>query len=65
MLKDNPTNFRIVSPDETASNRWSAVFDVSARCSVAKILPTDDHVAPDGRVMEVLSEQSLVNTPMA
>src|SRR3989449_6119858 len=52
----NPTNFRIFSPDETASNRWSAVFDVTDRCSTADILATDDHVAPDGRVMEMLSE---------
>jgi xylulose-5-phosphate/fructose-6-phosphate phosphoketolase len=49
-------NFRVFSPDETASNRWNAVFEVTARCSTAEILPTDDHVAPDGRVMEVLSE---------
>ena len=56
MLKGNPTNFRVFSPDEAASNRWNAVFDVSNRCSVADILSTDDHVAPDGRVLEVLSE---------
>ncbi len=49
-------NFRIVSPDETASNRWNAVFDVTNRESTAEIIPIDDHVAPDGRVMEVLSE---------
>ncbi|WP_430454433.1 phosphoketolase family protein [Rhodopirellula europaea] len=49
-------NFRVFSPDETASNRWSAVFDVTDRCSTAQILPTDDHVSPDGRVMEMLSE---------
>jgi xylulose-5-phosphate/fructose-6-phosphate phosphoketolase len=49
-------NFRIVSPDETASNRWNAVFDIENRVSMAKILPTDDHVTHDGRVMEVLSE---------
>jgi xylulose-5-phosphate/fructose-6-phosphate phosphoketolase len=49
-------NFRIVSPDETASNRWNAVFDVTNRESVAEIIPIDDHVAPDGRVMEALSE---------
>ena len=56
VLKRNPTNFRLFSPDEIASNRWNAVFDMSNRCSVAEILPTDDHVGPDGRVMEVLSE---------
>ena len=49
-------NFRIFSPDETSSNRWNAVFDVTERCSTAEILPTDEHVAPDGRVMEMLSE---------
>ncbi len=49
-------NFRIVSPDELASNRWSALFDVTDRCSVAEILSSDEHVTPDGRVMEVLSE---------
>jgi xylulose-5-phosphate/fructose-6-phosphate phosphoketolase len=49
-------NFRIFGPDETASNRLGAVFEVTDRVSTAEILPTDDHVAPDGRVMEVLSE---------
>jgi xylulose-5-phosphate/fructose-6-phosphate phosphoketolase len=49
-------NFRVFSPDETASNRWSPVFEVTTRTSDAEILPTDDHVSPDGRVMEMLSE---------
>ncbi len=49
-------NFRIVSPDETASNRLSAVFEVTDRVSTEKILPTDEHVSHDGRVMEMLSE---------
>ena len=49
-------NFRVFSPDETTSNRWNAVFEVTSRASVAEILPGDDHVAPDGRVMEMLSE---------
>ena len=52
----NPETFRVFSPDETASNRWGAVFEVTNRCSTAEILPGDDHVAPDGRVMEMLSE---------
>lgn len=56
VMKLNPNNFRVFSPDETASNRWNAVFEVSNRCLAAKILPTDDHVSPDGRVMEMLSE---------
>ncbi|HTA46221.1 MAG TPA: phosphoketolase family protein [Bryobacteraceae bacterium] len=55
-LNDAGKNFRIVSPDETSSNRWAAVFDVTNRESTAIIIPIDDHVAPDGRVMEVLSE---------
>jgi len=49
-------NFRSFSPDETASNRWSPLFEVTNRESTAEILPNDDHVAPDGRVLEVLSE---------
>jgi xylulose-5-phosphate/fructose-6-phosphate phosphoketolase len=49
-------NFRIFGPDETASNRLTPVFEVTDRVSVAEILDTDDHVSPDGRVMEVLSE---------
>ena len=49
-------NFRIFSPDETASNRWGAVFEVENRASAAEIRETDDHLAPDGRVMEMLSE---------
>jgi len=49
-------NFRVFGPDETASNRLGALFDVTNRTSEAMILPTDDHVARDGRVMEVLSE---------
>jgi len=49
-------NFRIMGPDETSSNRLDAVFEVTERVSTAEILPTDDHVSPNGRVMEVLSE---------
>jgi len=56
VIRLNPKTFRIVGPDETASNRWNAVFEATSRCSTAEILPTDDHVSPDGRVMEVLSE---------
>ena len=56
VIKLNPDNFRVFSPDETASNRWGAVFEVTDRCSTAEIVPGDDHVAPDGRVMEMLSE---------
>ena len=49
-------NFRIFSPDENASNRWADVFDVAGRGFVGEILPTDDHLSPNGRVMEMLSE---------
>jgi xylulose-5-phosphate/fructose-6-phosphate phosphoketolase len=56
LVKLNPENFRVFSPDETSSNRWGAVFEVTNRCSTAEIIPTDDHVSPDGRVMEMLSE---------
>ena len=51
-------NFRIVGPDETASNRLGAVFEVTNRAWVAEILPEDDHLAPDGRVLEILSEHT-------
>jgi xylulose-5-phosphate/fructose-6-phosphate phosphoketolase len=49
-------NFRIFGPDETASNRLTKLFDVTERVSTAQILGSDDHISPDGRVMEVLSE---------
>jgi xylulose-5-phosphate/fructose-6-phosphate phosphoketolase len=52
----NPQNFRVFSPDETASNRWGALFEVTDRCSTAQIVPGDENVAADGRVMEMLSE---------
>ena len=55
-LNAESKNFRVMSPDETASNRWNALFEVTNRESTAEIVPIDDHVAPDGRVMEVLSE---------
>ena len=49
-------NFRLFSPDENNSNRWQDVLEVTNRCYMAETLPYDDHLAPDGRVMEVLSE---------
>jgi xylulose-5-phosphate/fructose-6-phosphate phosphoketolase len=49
-------NFRLFCPDETHSNRLDAVFEVEDRCWLEPVLETDDHLAPDGRVMEVLSE---------
>jgi xylulose-5-phosphate/fructose-6-phosphate phosphoketolase len=56
VIKANPQNFRLMGPDETASNRLDAVFKVTNREWTATILPADDHLAPDGRVMEILSE---------
>src|SRR6266853_1555375 len=62
MLRDvmkanaDAANFRVFGPDETSSNRLDALFEVTDRTLDAVILPNDDHVAPDGRVMEVLSE---------
>jgi xylulose-5-phosphate/fructose-6-phosphate phosphoketolase len=49
-------NFRVFSPDETTSNRWNDVLDVTARMSSAEIKDSDSHVSADGRIMEVLSE---------
>jgi len=55
-LNRDAANFRVVGPDETASNRLDALFEVTDRTSMAQIVPGDEHLAPDGRVMEVLSE---------
>jgi xylulose-5-phosphate/fructose-6-phosphate phosphoketolase len=55
-LNTESRNFRVMGPDETASNRLNALFETTERVSVEPILPTDDHLSPDGRVMEVLSE---------
>jgi xylulose-5-phosphate/fructose-6-phosphate phosphoketolase len=49
-------NFRVMGPDETSSNRLDALFEVTARTWMEKILPEDQHLSPDGRVMEILSE---------
>lgn len=51
-------NFRVLSPDENNSNRLDAVLEVTNRTWEAEILPDDDHLAPDGRVMEILSEHT-------
>jgi xylulose-5-phosphate/fructose-6-phosphate phosphoketolase len=56
VIRLNPTNFRLFGPDETTSNRLDDVFAVTNRTWTEAILPTDDHLALDGRVMEVLSE---------
>jgi len=51
-------NFRVMGPDETASNRLSALFEVTDRVWMADIYDYDDHLADDGRVMEILSEHT-------
>jgi xylulose-5-phosphate/fructose-6-phosphate phosphoketolase len=56
VMRDNADNFRVMGPDETASNRLGALFEATNRTWEAQLLPSDDHLAPDGRVMEVLSE---------
>jgi xylulose-5-phosphate/fructose-6-phosphate phosphoketolase len=55
-MSRNASNFRLMGPDETSSNRLDAVFEVTDRVSTARILESDEHVTPDGRVMEILSE---------
>jgi xylulose-5-phosphate/fructose-6-phosphate phosphoketolase len=55
-LRLNPDRFRIVGPDETDSNRLGAVFEATDREWEAARLPTDEHLAPGGRVLEALSE---------
>jgi xylulose-5-phosphate/fructose-6-phosphate phosphoketolase len=56
VIRRNARTFRLFGPDETASNRLSAVFEVTDRAFDGELLPGDDHLAVDGRVMEVLSE---------
>jgi xylulose-5-phosphate/fructose-6-phosphate phosphoketolase len=56
IIKLNPNNFRLMGPDETASNRLTPVFNATNRVSTAEILDIDANVSPDGRVMEILSE---------
>lgn len=55
-LNDEHSNFRIFGPDETASNRLSAVFETTDRVFMEPTTKDDDHLSKDGRVMEVLSE---------
>jgi xylulose-5-phosphate/fructose-6-phosphate phosphoketolase len=52
-------NFRVFGPDETTSNRWGAVFEATDRMLAAEIVPTDEHLAADGRVLEMLSEHQM------
>jgi xylulose-5-phosphate/fructose-6-phosphate phosphoketolase len=56
IIKLNPGNFRLFCPDEANSNRLNAVFEATTRCSVGTTTSIDDHISPEGRVMEVLSE---------
>jgi xylulose-5-phosphate/fructose-6-phosphate phosphoketolase len=56
IIAANPGNFRITGPDETASNRLSAVFEATDRVWLAETVDTDEHLAAHGQVMEVLSE---------
>jgi xylulose-5-phosphate/fructose-6-phosphate phosphoketolase len=56
VVRDNPASFRIFGPDETESNRLALVLEVTDRQWMAERLPTDEHQAPEGRVIEVLSE---------
>jgi xylulose-5-phosphate/fructose-6-phosphate phosphoketolase len=59
LIAANPDNFRIFAPDELASNRLEAVYEVTAKEWQGEVLDTDEHLAPTGRVMEMLSENLL------
>lgn len=62
VMQSNPNNFRLFGPDETASNRLQAVYEASKKTWLARMLPEDadgGELAPDGRVMEMLSEHTL------
>ena len=58
VMTDNTDNFRLVGPDETASNRLDAVYAVTDKVWQGEILPVDEHLARSGRVMEILSEHT-------
>ena len=61
-MRANPDRFRLFGPDETASNRLEAVYEASGKAWMVQRLEGDadgGHLAPDGRVMEILSEQTL------
>ena len=57
-LNSASRNFRVMGPDETASNRLDALFEVTDRTWMDEILPEDEHLSRDGRVMEILSEHT-------
>ncbi len=56
VITRNADRFRIMGPDETASNRLDTVYESTDKAWLSKTLPTDEHLSPDGRVVEVLSE---------
>ncbi|MEO8093392.1 MAG: phosphoketolase family protein [Pseudolysinimonas sp.] len=56
VIRSNPKDFRIFGPDETASNRLDAVYEVTAKQWLGSTVDTDEHLAPTGRVIEILSE---------
>jgi xylulose-5-phosphate/fructose-6-phosphate phosphoketolase len=56
VVRANPANFRLFGPDETASNRLDAVYEVTDKQWDARVEPVDEHLAPSGRVVEMLSE---------
>lgn len=58
IMRRNMSNFRVMGPDETASNRLGALFEATDRTWEAEKYPYDDHLSPDGRVMEILSEHT-------
>jgi xylulose-5-phosphate/fructose-6-phosphate phosphoketolase len=58
VFRENPDRFRLFCPDELLSNRLGAVLEATERCWMERIEPGDDHLAPDGRVLEVLSEHN-------
>jgi xylulose-5-phosphate/fructose-6-phosphate phosphoketolase len=57
-LNKKNRNFRVMGPDETASNRLGALFEVTNRTWMDDTIPEDEHLSPDGRVMEILSEHT-------
>jgi len=63
VMRNNPTRFRVFGPDETASNRLQAIYEVSKKTWMAELLPADadgGELARNGRVMEMLSEHTLI-----
>ncbi len=58
VVRDNPTNFRLFGPDETASNRLDAVYGATDKVWAGEIIDLDEHLAHEGRVMEILSEHT-------